>query len=749
MKKLLNKKGSVLFLVLVVMSILIVAASATFYIVNNQRSSVQVHYSSEQSYQTAVSISQAVSGYIKGYGTKLKDKQIDGTGYENNILTKLVSLNNGEQFNATQDFSSLEMGNATIEIKKVNEIENEEDKTTEHTYEITTKAEVNGETSTVTEYILLSTGSQVQTAEPFTRFLTSTGKGSDKRDCFLNAASIFGEAFFENEWTMSGAHINCSLYSSKSFVDDGLKYHRPDDCKNWEMVIAKNYLSVANGQYNDGKLDNAFVGGDMTFGSQWYSDKTYINGDLILQYNNTLGSAADTMTYFVKGDCHEAGASSMTNCILYVNGDLYLDRVNMWGTEYVAMINNGNFYVNGKVYYDGVELTLNENGRYTYSNDWGGVSEIANVSPISASEIEDAMANKIPQNNFVDANPDNWSDDDYFEITDWDSVAEYINKKASTNEYMVWDAEEQFLDWETKQGQDGVPTISSDTVVPGSDLELSMNTPVCEITESCRIKQARFRKGGDWGSNESGGNILIHATTEPVYIYLEPEPGETTFTFGQEGYFTNVFIEGEYPVVFILPDGVDFAMNEHSYVGHADIAMQTGGIDSIEDLLQIENVFFNCGFYGGDTARDTARSLFTEDEDGFLKFNTSGNTGTIHNNVFLVSKGDGNTFNFNGQSTFCGYVYAPKCNLTADGATQSVGFIGGIVVSNYSYKCSMAHLIFTSPYDYYNNFSYDTENGENRGDIANKIMSISGGKKPGSDSGNITVVIAVKSLGYK
>ena len=67
MKKLLNKKGSVLFLVVVVMSILIVAASATFYIVNNQHSSVNVRYSSEQSYQTAVSVSDTVSKYIDGY----------------------------------------------------------------------------------------------------------------------------------------------------------------------------------------------------------------------------------------------------------------------------------------------------------------------------------------------------------------------------------------------------------------------------------------------------------------------------------------------------------------------------------------------------------------------------------------------------------------------------------------------------------------------------------------------------------
>lgn len=731
--KLQNKRGSVLFLVVVIMSLLIIAASATFYVVSNQRNAVQVQYSSEQSYQSAVSICNTISDYIDGYGAKLEKKQLDGPNYENNILVKLVNLNAGTSFNATQDFSSLGLGDVNITVSKPYEPVVDENGLTIHTIDITTTATVNGESTTTTLRKAIYASEQVQTAEPFTRFLTSTGKGSDTRDVFLNAASIYGDTFFENEWTLMSAHLNCSLYSSRSFMDSGIKYYRPDNYKNWEMVIAENLTTVANGKY-DSKLDNVFVGGNMSLNSQWNAERIYVSGDLEIIYND---DATHKNTFFVNKDCH-IEASSLPGDTIYINGDLYIER-NQWGR---VSIPSGRFYVKGKIFYDGAEWALgeDESGVLYYTNEGGGKVSLPNFSKISASEIETAMINKIPQNNFVDDDPSKWEESDYFAITDWDSVSAYISNKASKNEYMVWDAESYFekLEGDNKTAGTIVPGVNNtDTSNPSACL--------CTITKSCRLKRANFISQNGYKTN---GNIYIKATTEPIFIYLQPEEGESFFQFGDNACYTNVIIEGKYPVVFILPEGIDFKMNGQSYIGHADLVMETGGIESVSELLKISNIFNAGGFSGGDAARQKVSNLFKEDSDGYLKFKTSGKTGTLHNNIFLVSKSDGNTMNFSAQATFAGYVYAPNCNLTSDTASQSVGFVGGIVVANYSYKNSMAHLVFTSPYDYHNNYSYDAESGEDKGDIANKIMSDSGGKKPGADKGKITVLDKVETIGF-
>lgn len=735
MRRLLRKKGSVLFLVLVVMSLLIIAASATYYIVNNQHASVTVRYSSEQSYQTALSVSSTVSDYIDGYGAKLKNKQIDGKNYEENILAQLVSLHINEQYDATKSLVDLEMGDVTVNIKKLKETElTEGDSTaTEHIFEISTNVEVNGETATVTQYKAITTASQVQTAEPFTRFLTSTGKGSDPRDVFLAPATIYGDAFFENEWTTMTAHLNSSLYASKSLVDIGIKYKTPVDnagnksTLNWEMVIGKNFITEANGEYT-GRLDNVFVGNNMTLNSQWNAEKVYVGGDLEVKYGD-----GNTNTYFINKDLHlKTGWSSTSNNTYYVNGDLYIDRTeDEWGSISVP---SGNIYVNGKIYYDGVELEEDEGGNLYYIDEWGG-KQIISIPHISAEDIEAAMKNDIPLNN----NPQ--TEDDYFVIENWDDVFEYISTKSSQNEYMNWDAEKYFLKLE-EEGK------TAGTVIPGvnnTDTTTYANQ-VCTISESCRIKQSQFKS--EWGP-QIGGNIVINADSEPLYIYLEPEAGESSFRFGPVGYWTNVIIEGQYPVVFILPDGTNFEMVDQSYIGHGDLLLEAGNIDSIDSLLNGElNILNQAGMYGGDPSN--VQSLFEEDpNDGLLKFNTTGKTGTLHNNIFLVSNADNATLDFNVISTFGGYIYAPKCNFINDRASQVTAFIGGLVVSNYTYKNNMSHLIFTSPYDYYNNYTYDYANGENNGNIVDKIMSGSGGTKPGADKGNITVVSSVKTIGYK
>ena len=176
MKKLLNKKGSVLFLVVVVMSILIIAASATFYVVNNQRSSVTVRYSSEQSYQTALSVSDTVSKYIDGYleAIAASGNEFRLSDYPDTLIGKMMNLTIGSSSDITSsiDLSDDNMGKATVTITKKKQIPDPSNpENTAHVFEISTKSEYNGETIEITEVKQIVSGP----TNYFTRFLTSTG----------------------------------------------------------------------------------------------------------------------------------------------------------------------------------------------------------------------------------------------------------------------------------------------------------------------------------------------------------------------------------------------------------------------------------------------------------------------------------------------------------------------------------------------------------------------------------------------
>ena len=222
MKRLLNKKGSVLFLVVVVMSILIIAASATFYIVNNQRSSANVRYSSEQSYQTAVSVSDTVSKYIDGYLEAISKSGKDLSAYSDTLIGKMMKLTVGGSSDITSniDFTDYNMGEAKVTITKTKQIQSPANpENTSHIFEVTTKSDYNGETIAVTEVKEIVTGP----SDYFTRFLTSTGNRPE--DVVFQCGELYSDAYFENDYTDFGGgatNIRNSIYATGTFIDNGI-----------------------------------------------------------------------------------------------------------------------------------------------------------------------------------------------------------------------------------------------------------------------------------------------------------------------------------------------------------------------------------------------------------------------------------------------------------------------------------------------------------------------------------------------
>ena len=63
-RRLKSGKGSILFFIIAIMSVMIVLASAVYYSMIASRKQVEIRYGSEQSYQSAVSLNDIVTDYL-------------------------------------------------------------------------------------------------------------------------------------------------------------------------------------------------------------------------------------------------------------------------------------------------------------------------------------------------------------------------------------------------------------------------------------------------------------------------------------------------------------------------------------------------------------------------------------------------------------------------------------------------------------------------------------------------------------
>ncbi|MDE6725113.1 MAG: hypothetical protein K2J79_05860, partial [Ruminiclostridium sp.] len=617
-----SKKGSVLFLVIVVMSMLIIAASATFYVVNNQRRSVNVHYSSEQSYQWASSVGGTVSKYIDGYAKKLRGSNISGiAGHEDNILTKMLDLEVNHSFDAKLDLIDSGLDNdVTVTITKTGV----SDDNMEHIFAITTTSQVNGETVTVTEYKKLTTSDYVPVAEPFTRFLTSTGYRSE--NCILRASEILSDAFFENEFTLltNPTHIKSSILVRGSFTDTGLQC--PDngvDIPGLEIVVSQSFYVESTAGTGSTNVDKIYVGCDFTTTKAVSANEVYVLGNFTPK-QTLMGSGKQL--YYVNGDCDLQ--TTTIGCTIYVNGDLYLNASQNQGTIYVdgdVIINKDPNVVQGWVQLDKVIYT----GSIKYDD---------------GSEVEpDRLATLKAKKGTYD-NP--LTEAKIKEIED------HIYEKTGKQNYAQWNAEKYF---NTKlNASNNLPTIQ-----PGAD-----GSKVCTITGNCILKESEAW-AGDWNEHV----ILIDTTkaTSDIFIKLQPLEGSDTFSFMKpvDGSWISldIIVKGPRAVVFILPENINM-VKDIGFIGHADLvyamANETEKTDidnrpgaTNADKLVSYLTGTNQYTYIHDKMFSNARlatfnSLIKaeENENGtyytFDKSKFAANS-TIHNNIFLVTSGKENT----------------------------------------------------------------------------------------------------------
>lgn len=733
MRRLLDKRGSVLFLVVVVMSILIIAASATYYIVNNQHSSVNVRYSSEQSYQTAVSVSKTVSDYIDGYLDAIGQSGKELDECQNTLVAKMLRMQANSSANVTSEFdlSSMGMGKADVVItRKPDKLDPTDPDKIIHVFEITTTSEFNGETISLTQVKEVVTGP----AEYFTRFLTSTGKRPE--DVLFSSHSILSEAYFENDYTRLGGgiaftHLNHSLYSLGTIYDDGIKY---ESGESKEIVVAQSYYVTST---SGGSIyaDNIYVGGDLINGENGdysktkaiYADNVYVLGNLEIGSNGetTLADGSKTSpAYYVNGDCHVWCGTEFSE--FFINGDLYLHNTN---------VGQGKYHVKGNVII----------ADSTHGMGWclaKGIEYVKDVVMADGSAVNTASteyANKHFTQNTSMTNP--------FSDSDVTNTKNYISSSTKKNKYEKWDAEQYFIDKFNPTG--ALTPLRLDDTNNSNVVKMGTYTDdyVVTIDHSCIIEPAET-----WGA---GGyhNIFIDTTVNnnDIYIYLKPKTGSNTFSFAvnQSAQNINVYVVGKHSVIFVLPSNVNFKMDGQSFVGHIDVftALSKDNV-SIADVYGASfsnnaRAFTQLSYLQGDGTR-LENSLYVDPADGATKFVSGALGAEAHNNIFLVTKGTNNSLDFSAQSTFLGYVYAPDAVMTASGAADGLGFIGGLIVGSYTYQTNAA-LAFTTPYDYYS--LYPVSDGT---DIVKYLIKFANGGGTADPSGmNSTKLESWSNTGYK
>lgn len=780
MKRLLNKKGSVLFLVVVVMSILIVAASATFYIVNNQQSSVNVRYSSEQSYQTAVSVSDTVSKYIDGYLEAISKSGKDLSEFEDTIIGQMLNMKNpGKNIDITSkiDLSSINMGEANVNITyKGQRIDPTNSDNTIYTYDIKTTSEYNGETIVVTEVKEIILGP----AEYFTRFLTSTGGRPE--DVILQCGELFSDAYFENDYTAFGqenSKLHDSLYVSGTFNDTGMQYVKVKPTDKYEIVIGENfYITSAGGSGLD--PESIFVGGN--FINTPESNKAikaknvYVMGDLILDAK-ILDCKAN---FFINGNC-TINVNTGENAIFYINKDLKIgSSVNgSMGTFYVKgdVELNGNIHAK-KIKCDETKVTKNCTS-----------CSSLNLENASSVIIEADITNALLNAKTADSSP----------VSTWTEVSEYIITNTKVNRYEDWDAEGYFntdsvlsvsntIDLTNAPNQviwpEGVPNSGKQVFNdPNGYYSMSRYNKydnnsglVCEIKKSCKIVPIT----ANW---YNGDTLVFDATSSDLYIYLDSNgqtdsDGNKLFSFFTNTNATNVLVRGEHSVVFILPSDTNFKLNEQQFIGHEDLALYLSGMDNIDDLATNRKAVYCTNneptksqivpiLKKIDPDTESPPTSSTKRTVTIMDQAVIGHSGNAHNNIFIVTNGkvrgtDGkltsmltnNYIDANAQASLCGFIYSPFSKMKSNGRSEGLRFFGGLIVGSYTYTNPSVMLIFTSPYDYKKSWSAD-EGGPieaakyKANDIVKYMIRFANGNGTVGDTNGIGPLQGYRTAGYK
>lgn len=766
-------KGSVLFFIIAIMTVMIVLASAVYYSTISARAQVEIKYGNEQSYQSAVSLNDLVTEYLN---TKTDDAFVDA------IIALSPNKSLTTKGDGTDAFAELAggLGDYKITVTKLSGDSGDE----KQTIKVETEVLVNGETSTVT-----SIGEFTLVSKPysFDRFFTSTGYAPN--DVVMSGMTVTSTMYLDNEYSQigssqsgnSGINIRAEVISAGTLSINNAPINSNGD-QTFDITTGYNLIMTYNGgqgamNLNGGRIR---VGGNLIQGTSFnYKNDTdvYVVGDFI---SGRPSDDSDCEIY-VNGDAAFFGNETYMGKV-YVNGDVYIDKEVNTGDKFPGGITvGGNVYLcSGSSYYGAQKAWIKSHGvddsRIKDYTDASIRFEAKNGDNDSAYNALRANMDKARGSN-EQAYSYVWPSDSGT-CESLTNVKAKINEKVGNPEYTNWNMTKKFINDDGSYTVDPInykfdnatePQVQDERFKDTGSTKNQLVVSAQKFGQYVIMGDMRITAGTWDGYNivfdttMPGGNDIDMYVYLPANCYMKKIPAANewsspTYEFSKvkaDGFDTKCFrwnneptgsfagwfsvlTKGKGSVIFVIGEGVTYLAQENLFMGHYNLLKEILP-DAIKDngLVVHSNKFT-------ETASITNKVysiMQTEASDAKLhtvfkknivdKYNSSGG---LHNNLFMVAINKNSDINLDmPYNTFCGYIYAPYMTFGA-GKTREQNFamLGGLIVSDYEMPSTTRTFMATIPYDYYDRFVdstlSDDDKKEARFDYMEKLISNSGGE---------------------
>ncbi len=757
-------RGSVLFFIIAIMSVMIVLASAVYYSAVSARKQVEIRYGDEQSYQSAISLNDIVTEYLN---TKTEDAFVDA------ILALAPGSSLTTQGTGTDSFAKLAegLGDYKVTVTKISGDSSDE----KQTVKIETEVIVNGESSTVT-----SVGEFTLVSKPysFDRFFTSTGYAPN--DVVMSGMTVTSTMYLDNEYSQigslqsgnSGINIKAEVISAGTLALNNAPINADGD-KTFDITVGNNLIMTYNGgqgamNLNGGRIR---VGGNLIQGTSFnYKNDTdvYVVGDLI---SGRLSDDSNCEIY-VNGDAAFFGNETFAGKV-YVNGDVYIDKEVNTGDKFPSGITiGGNVYLcSGSSYFGAQKTWIKSHG----IDD----SRIKNYSDASI-RFEAKNGENDSAYNALRANMDKarslaggtaaynyiWPSDSLI-CESLQNVKDKINEKIGNPEYTNWNMIKKFINDDGTYTVDPINYEFNNATEPQAKDERFKGTGSTknQLVVSAQ-KFGQYVIMGDMRITAEpwNGYNIVFDTTMPngkdidMYVYLPAnclmeKTGENSYKFSNkdtdkskfncfrwnnqpdgmfDGWFS-VLTKGKGSVIFIVGDGVTYFAQQRLFMGHYNLLKEIlPNSISADGKVTNTDTFNQSAIEKIMRTTDANAKLHTVfKQDVVDKYNGSGG---LHNNLFMVAINKNSDVNFDmPYNTFCGFVYAPYMTFGAGKSTEGhFAMLGGLIVSDYEMPNTSRVYMATIPYDYYDRFVdstlKDDEKEDARFDYMEKLISNSGGE---------------------
>lgn len=761
-------KGSVLFFIIAIMTVMIVLASAVYYSTISARAQVEIKYGNEQSYQSAVSLNDLVTEYLN---TKTDDAFVDA------IIALSPNKSLTTKGDGTDAFAELAggLGDYKITVTKLSGDSGDE----KQTIKVETEVLVNGETSTVT-----SIGEFTLVSKPysFDRFFTSTGYAPN--DVVMSGMTVTSTMYLDNEYSQigssqsgnSGINIRAEVISAGTLSINNAPINSNGD-QTFDITAGNNLIMTYNGgqgamNLNGGRIR---VGGNLIQGTSFnYKNDTdvYVVGDFI---SGRPSDDSDCEIY-VNGDAAFFGNETYKGKV-YVNGDVYIDKEVNTGDKFPGGITvGGNVYLcSGSSYYGAQKAWINSHG----IDD----SRIKNYSDASirfvAKNGENDSAYNALRANMDKARGSNEQAYSYVWPSDsgtcesLTNVKAKIKEKVGNPEYTNWNMTKKFINDDGSYTVDPInykfdnatePQVQDERFKDTGSTKNQLIVSAEKFGQYVVMGDMRITAGTWDGYNivfdttMPGGNDIDMYVYLPANCYMKKTPpanewSSPTYSFSNKsedkskfncfrwnnepdgmfaGWFS-VLTKGKGSVIFVIGDGVTYFAQTRVFMGHYNLLKEV-----LPDAIAADGKVTNTDKFSEAKVSAIMRTTDTDARKQTLfKQNILDkykNSGGIHNNLFVVAINKNSDVNFDMQyNTFCGFIYAPYMTFGAGKSTEGhFAMLGGLIVSDYEMPNTSRVYMATIPYDYYDRYVDSTLTGtekeDARFDYMEKLISNSGGE---------------------